>query len=466
MSWHADPTQFQASIDSLNAYLSPSVLRKYQADILDSGRFDLTSPLTGIRVSVTRSVLFSENIAYFVPDGAGAWLIAGFIERGFPLYEVILQADGTRHRVAPIFKWKHKELADTDAEWLLANGARLTTFAAPEPVALIIGHTHFAHHAWNELPALDKWLQMASTNRLSKLLIISTSQPMGPLRDLFQVLSDTRIVTMDPATLQRWSDATISVRLGSRLVTESIREKVRNFCQHNANGFSSHRSRSALSTAWPRIWVSVRLESRTPDNMEEFLLTAFAKISQTYPESMFLLNGYSFPYGFDSNKDQHRKNAKARAQARSADEYINSLRQAALRRFGSDLATKIHNISSLSLTDAIRFGEFVDYYICHAGALQHMVAWFHDVPGFVHSPRMEGKDSSYNFDAVEAGIIPDIVPSNLVARSDLATRREGRRNANYTFLDVEETATLVVSLMRKRLGAIRQNRNGGADVPP
>ena len=108
---------------------------------------------------------------------------------------------------------------------------------------------------------------------------------------------------------------------------------------------------------------------------------------------------------------------------------------------------------------AIQFGAYCDYYICHAGALQHMVAWLHDIPGIVHSPRLTKKDATYNIEGVECGISPDLVPRGLIMASKSRSRNAKPRNVNYEFVDLEKTAQFVLDSMQSRLGRVSPTAN-------
>jgi len=85
---------FDASIDALNAFERPSVLRKYQALLLTSGQFTVVCPTSGKMVAVTRSTMLGGRIAYLIPGRTNSWLITGPTRFGFPLWEVITEADG------------------------------------------------------------------------------------------------------------------------------------------------------------------------------------------------------------------------------------------------------------------------------------------------------------------------------------------------------------------------------------
>lgn len=441
---------FQASVDELNAFVRPNVLRKYQFDILNTGKFSLISPISGISVEVTRSVLVGSHIAYLVGGPPDGWIVAGYEGKACPLHEFVSEVGYSRHKIAKVRTTEFRAFGRIDVANLLSGYRRNLDLPTDGRVTLIIGHKNFAHHLWNELTALDEWLEQSSAERRAMLSILTTAEPLGPLREIFATLSGVEIVPVTAEQLQhRVQSGGIAVRVGSRFVTRSIQRKVLAFS--NVQAHAPPPLRLLLNTAWPRIWASVRIGSRTADNLEEFLLALFRKTFETYPDAMFILDGFSFPRGFldDSRTIQDRELFVS--YATSANEFIENLRSKAAILLGARKASRIQNISGISLPDAISLGSYCDYYVCHIGTLQHKVGWLHNIPGFLHGPNPRKKHAAWHAEQVEDGIVPAIVPKRLVVFSDAPASREGNWNLNYAFVDVERVANRVINSMQSSL---------------
>ena len=442
---------FRASVDELNAYQKPFVLRKYQSEILHSGGFSVISPISGRHVEVTRSIALGNCIAYLIPGNSRSWLVAGSVGNGFPFYEVVTELDGRRHSLEATPKpWnalRPKHLTE-----LFKFDDQKTTGGKELNPTLVIGHHNFAHHLWNELSAFDEWLCSATEASLAKLTVLAVAEPLGPLREIFPNLKSTNIIPVTHDLLEtHLARSSIAVRVGSRFVTERVRNKIRNFSQHHVDERLLRPLHALLESGWPRIWISVRLGSRTARNMEHFLLSVFQKIFSVYPEAAILLDGFSFPFGFfcDPRTTELRDSFSDRA--RATDEFIGALCNQAKDQLGASAASRIRSMSGMYLADSIDLGARCDYYICHSGTLQHKIGWFHSVPGFLLLPHSRQNLARWHAAQVERGIQPDTFSEGLLAPSAVPSTRGGSWNSNFEFADAEGSAQCVVDAMRARL---------------
>lgn len=445
-------TAFRASVDALNAYESPLVLRRYQADILDSGRFVVTSPLSGRVVEVTRGIAIRDCIAYPIPDDEPCWLIAGSIGGGFPLYCFVRGRDRYLQTLTDRVPKPRSAFRPDDIDELMAKTEETGGEVQPPAPTLIIGNKNFAHHIWNELPGLEHWLRGARDDSISSLTILATDEPLGPLKALFPRLSTANVIPVTEAELlAHASRARITVRVGSQFVTEQVRERVRLFCREMAAASTSTPDfASLLRDKRPRIWVSVRVGSRTADNMQDFLLHLFRRTFDEYPGAVILLDGFSFSYNFFEDPRTVNFRDRFASFAQATHQYISDLRQQTELRWGSEAASRLVNISGITLAEAIELGAQCDYYVCHAGTLQHKIGWLHSVPGLVHKPlRKEYGERLASL--AEGSIAPGVLPADHFKTSPTPARRNGPWNRNYMFVDPERSAEYVVNAMKSSL---------------
>jgi hypothetical protein len=443
---------FRNSVEELNAFQAPRVLRKYQSDVLHGGAFTVVSPISGERVSVTRSTMLGGHIAYLLPGEPRAWLITGPTRFGFPLWELITETDSQRRSLAG----KTPQTADVSGTAI----DRLRSFrpghdgGAQRPRAtLLIGETNFAHHFWNELAALGEWLAGATDEEIARLAIVATAEPLGPIAQIFPRLRAASAAPLSiAAARKRLADASIVTRVGSCLVTTAVRQRILAFSEEHSNRSATASTRSLLLAAWPRVWVSVRLSSRTADNLEQFLLELIGKLLSAYPNAAVVFDGFSFPTGFfeDARTTSLREEFSARADDVGA--FIESLRQKVDQQLGSAASSRLCSVSGLDLLDAIQLGTFCDYYVCHAGSLQHKIAWFHNIPGLIHLPMNTMSRALWHSAQVESGIVPDILPDGAsISTCPPSHGRMRDRNFNYRFRDPAKAADSVLETMRSRL---------------
>ena len=138
--------------------------------------------------------------------------------------------------------------------------------------------------------------------------------------------------------------------------------------------------------------------------------------------------------------------------SKSVGLFIEQLREKIRGEMGEAASSKLCSVSGQSLFDAIDLGGYCDYYVCHAGTLQHKIAWIHNIPGLIHLPLNTGSRAAWHAAQVEDGIIPDLLPLGLsVSTAPPASGRDHDRNFNYRISDVKRAAEWVIYSMQSQL---------------
>lgn len=393
--------------------------------------------------------MLGNRIAYLVPDRSRAWLVTGPTRLGYPLWELIAEADGQRRFLDSEEQIPASDVSAREIETLkafLPNEAG----ARAENGTLYIGENNFAHHLWNELAGLDEWIVRGKSERLA---IIATAEPLGPLQRIFPELPASATEHTHVQPLRRLLAASpILTRVGSCRVTTRLRERIKAYSQENADWSSTQGVRDVLAGSWPKLWMSVRLGSRTAENLEDFLLEIIGRLFAAYPNAAVLLDGFSFPVNFFADPRTKSVREEFFIRARSADAFIQHMRERALGKLGRDAFLKLCNVSGLGLLEAIQLGSFCDYYVCHAGTLQHKIAWIYNLPGLIHMPLSTPSRAQWHAAQVEDGIVPDLLPSKLAVSTDPPdSGRLRARNYNYRILDIPKAAEYVIASMQSRL---------------
>ena len=442
---------FCSSVEELNAFRRPQVLRKYQADLLGCGSFAVISPNTGKKVSVARSMMLADRIAYLMPGESRSWLVTGPTRFGYPLWELITETDSSRRLLGQADALP-TELSRPEIETLATLQAERESVPARR-ATLLVGDANFAHHLWNELAGLDEWLAGAADEDLSSLSIAAKAEPLGPLEWIFPRLSAASKLSAGGKKFRsRLGSAPIVTRVGSSLVTTRLRHRIKAVSEERADPAATHSARQTLQSSWPRIWMSVRLGSRTADNLEEFLFETVSQILLAYPDAAVIFDGFSFPYAFfdDPRTMNMRKEFADRSAAVGL--FIGQLRERIRRELGEAASSKLCSVSGQSLFDAIDLGRYCDYYVCHAGTLQHKIAWIHNIPGLIHLPLNTASRAAWHATQVEDGIVPDMLPEGLSVPTDPpASGRNQDRNFNYRISDVKKAAACVINSMQAHL---------------
>lgn len=442
--------EFVAAVEASNAFLRPGALRRYQAEILSRGEFKVVSPHTGAP-AITRSTAKQAppgQIAYFFQGPPCFWLLTprGKFMHGHALSQVIFEDGSSRQNLSGP-NWPDISVATEQFQRLRGSPSE-TSPTHPGPPTLVIGHINFAHHLWNELGALQAWLCTASDQAIEKLSVIAVAEPLGPLEEIFPRLSSARIYRGKGKT----PEINLKVRVGSCLVTSPIRETLRSYCALRGNTLAAQKVLGEIGGRHPVVWLSVRQNSRTPDNQLAFLRAVIRCILGVYDDAIFVVDGFSFPVDFFVDARTIDERALFSARSKDASTFVRSLRDEISRELGPDPASRLLDISGLNLTEAIHIGGHCDYYICHSGTLQHKIAWFHDVPGFIHTTPRDYHYAQRYAKHVEDGVAPDILPPGFsVSTSSPDFRQDIPRNYNYRIVDEEKAAAAILGSMQQHL---------------
>jgi hypothetical protein len=224
-----------------------------------------------------------------------------------------------------------------------------------------------------------------------------------------------------------------------------------------------------LSSCGLVIWLSVRLDARTADNQREFLLAVITKFAEAYPSAGFILDGFSYPDDFESPIYRAQSDASNElASSGNAGHYRGFLSNAMVEREGEVTAyieelratlervmpNTVVSTSGMGLVNSIYLARFANYYVCHAGTLQHKIAWLYDTHGIVHSNSTGVQPGVPNWLAgqLQGGIKPALVPDEYI--NDLETIRTAtkvERNRDYHFVDIEGVVTYILGNLQESL---------------
>lgn len=423
----------------LNAFVADRRLRRYQADILRTGTIGF-GDLFGAHGPVFSGCLYyapPKAFAYrFVIDGMGYWLITDLATQGYPIVAVYDEAstallyDGA-DPTADLKGFLGRQVRDIQA---VASGGAAR--AVPEPrVVLVSGFANYAHHMWNELPALldiERW----PSTKIDEIAVVY--EPFGPF--------EQTVRWPDAPPIRRTSDAELGgdgqfreallFTPGSSVVTAETRLRLREVCATFANG-NLPEDRGAFT-----VWVSLRRMYRHATNMLPLLASVIRRIESAGLAVDIMLDGFSPPFDVAV---KHRYDT---------DYYIRhqQIVEAQARAFIAEVAPACRHVRLLdttwaSLPTAITIAARADFYICHHGTQQHKIGWMYDIPGLIHgnvpisaqNPRggwaQAQCDSPVQPDYIPAQFIGDAVTDN--ERQDMPAFRD------YEFIEVEKCADFV-----------------------
>ena len=445
--------EFVSSLRANNAWSAPRRLRCYQGLILDEARLTLVSPLTGRRVCAGNSRLLGNgDIAYGFGELTGWAVIASGIKSGFPLQSLVV-ARGAE--LVEIDAHAATSCTPVRSRILFHHWADLiapTAGAHSITAELVIGHTNFAHHLWNELPALDEWLSTRPLHSVRRLVVRALLEPLGPLQDLLTALGPATILR-EPANRTKQSPRLLT-RIGSTCIRTRTRHHVLAFLRQ-IGGDALSAVEAALEGSGPIFWLSVRpiADGRSCVNQEQFLATLIIHLRTQYPDCAMLLDGFSLQTNclgmpvFESLLPTFNRRMI------ESQHIIDLVIEAAAAGLGCAAADTAISLSGLSLGEALNLAERADYYVCHAGTIQHKLGWVHNTPGFIHSCKAGISLAAQRWyaDQLEDGIRPNVLDSDNVIDIDPAPGDPvATRNVDYRIRDIGAAVAQVLACIRAR----------------
>lgn len=314
-----------AEIETLNAWVHPRSLRRYQLLVLDGRAFgvrmgDARYVVLGCHADDNRNHLLLERPS----DGSLWWWSSGECADGYRLETQQLQpADPT-------------EPASSHCRW-------------DQPPLVRSGNSNFAHFLWNELDPLLRLI--AENRRLELVQDHNTVLELGTLAGVM-VQAATQVATRP------------SVRLGATLVSEQARQTV-------LRGLEAETSLSPLPSKRPQpmLLLGVRGPGRRElRNEVPFMIGLVNAISQHFHNPLIVLDGFTYQHN-------NRHHSEAQQRANACGQRIEAIMRAC------PLA-QLENISGLDFAHWLQRSAGVRFYVTHEGTMHHKLGWLHpEIPG-------------------------------------------------------------------------------------
>ncbi len=433
--------QAMALLEYLNGFVGDRLMRRYQADILNTGAIwfgDLFGPVAPV---FSGCLYYAPPKAFtyrFVINGSGYWLITGLAAQAYPIIAVydeareVLLYDGSDTSDG-LRGFLGREVHDIRA---VASGGTATEIIQPR-VVLVSGFGNYAHFMWNELPAmleLERW-PMTKIDE-----IIAVFEPFGSFSQVIRwpAAPPVRMLS-DPALGAdgRFHEALLFTP-GSTIVSTEARERLREVCASNAAGTIPD-GRGVFT-----LWISLRRMYRHATNMTALLTEVVRRLEASALTADILLDGFSPPFdlavGNRYNTEyylHHQKIVESEAQ-----NIVAELAPACNH-------VRIVDTTWATLPTAITIAARADFYICHHGTQQHKIAWMYDIPGLIHA-NVEISSRNPHGDWVQAQcgspVRPEYIPARFIGRSLTDNERQDMPDfEDYKFVEIELCADFVFS---------------------
>lgn len=442
--------EFVESVALLNLFQFNRYILNYQHNILSTGRFSIISPYSGKILEFSANFYFQTQKIYYLfeEDNHTIFLVTDDIGWGWPVRFLIFPKEETVYALD-----KDANIKTVQRHDLLVATKYFIRVYQPKKrtgkIHILLGHPNFAHYLWNELSALDYLISNAvlSTDRFQYELI-NLFQPLGPVEGLidFDQLKETftsvsAIPELHETNVQFEGSL---LRIGARLVTGKLKEKLKK----QIKDLYGQRNRGPALSHNPVFWISMKdtVSNRVFINQLEFLSRLVMNILKKYPQCNFVFDAFSLPLDYKENPMYKHYREQFNLLKESAGNERRKLLEICNRE-NPALQGKIILTDQDSLFSSIYHAQFTDFYICHAGSLQHKIGWIYHVPGVIHLPQAKPGHARYHMSQTENAADVFLLPDEFV--EEIPDSNQIQRNRNYIVKDIERATNFIIEEISK-----------------
>lgn len=417
-------------LNRMNKFLPERSIRIFQAEILINKNFSITSPFTGKAVSPNANYLApNSGCIYWFQDKEPFCVISSSLRLGNPL-QTLFVLDETVDLVGVNLTEKIFNIAK---DFISSEFEPCTFIDEDKDPMLFLGNANFAHFMWNEFPALRSIIKTSNTAKVNIFC-----DPLGVALP-FCIKSGVNWRLCSNFSAERgWHDASL-VLPGSVFCDSESKKEIISLAGVPRIYQSARGKRAGIAF---KFYATLRKKGRTLENQKEFMTELVSSFLETYPNSNFILDGFSLPVDFERSIYDPIRNVFEERVGREA-----LLIREVMDEFSEKDKARLYDINGKSLLEAFEVISEIDFYVTHAGTMQHKAAWLYPVPGVMHSNSsgMTPSGLKWHGSQVEDTISPNGISSELI--DDLEVKgmpNQNDRNRDYRITDVHKAVREVV----------------------
>ena len=416
-------------VDQCNGKTTNFGEKHFQTSLLSGQGFGVHCPITGDPINPKCNYVFPNNaVIYYFENPEKFVLVSSHLSFGNPIIAALNETSYhqaySKIKLQPKIEQKVSEIINTP----LDDYEEINWLSRPR---LICGHINFAHFMWNEFSTLYEIIKQEK-----EVDIFLVHDPFDLCKDekfsnhisLIENIHDVRGWSCHPIVLG--TSSYLDAATKSHLITHIM-------------GSSS----TTLPKDGPqKLYITVRPDGRTLQNQEYFITTLIQSFHQKYPDLEFVLDGFSLPDDFNRTVYDHmRQNFLDR---------INKSNELIQNIIKNSNVNNIHfnNITGYKFSDSLKIISLCQYYISHAGTLQHKIGWFFKRHGFMHSNQTSAKRAAVKWIAeqVADAIAPNVLNENNI--EDLEVRGMpviNERNRDYKIHNIDSVIDHIITQYEK-----------------
>jgi len=438
---------FVYSVISLNQFRFGKHILDYQYQILQTGVFRVISPYSGRKLKLKGNFLWKTHKIYywFAENSHTVFLVTDDIGWGWPIRFLIFPKEEKVYAMDNDSDVQYVERND-----LLRKAKAFRNTCQPRirinKIRVLLGHPNFAHYLWNEVSALNFLLNNDDLlSDIFKYELLNLFQPLGSVEKL--VNHDTlekafsSIITVHQMNDINSQYAGTILRIGARFITNKLKENLRKQVKDQYG----ERPKQFSQNNCPVFWISIKdvVSNRICLNQLEFLNRLIVKTAAVYPGCKFILDSFSLPVDFNKNPMYEYYREQFNLLKDSGEKERQTLIDRCVTENAS-LRDKFILTDSYSIFSSLYYGQFADFYVCHAGTLQHKIGWLHSVPGIIHLPQAYPGHAKWYISQTEKSADVFLLPDEFIEEQSLSNKIP--RNRDYIIRDIE--AAIVHSIQK------------------
>lgn len=425
----------------------------FQLQIIAQGSFDIPSVTDDGVYRSTVSVLLNDKTVFYGFDRNPNLLLAAlFLADGYPICGIVIPSRRIMINLGdPIWGLRIEHL---HALQRVCSDYQITpsTSLPGTPPIVITGDPNFAHHAWNQLSALQTVATLPAAP--SKLRILTTHEPLGTLGNLFPEARGWSVeYCADTYLEQQNGPGRIFVIPGGFHVPLALRKRLLSLASTSLGAAAQAIAAQISRAHGPVFWFSIRTRNRTPTNQLEALTSLSRAVLDRFPRACIILDGHSLAGDSETNPSYNKAaNQEIIAADREvASAIISQLVQSG--KIGSEQA--VIPMVGFTILESIAVAQYANVYFCHHGTVQHKIGWFTNAVGIVHcnTRTLRIHPAKWVAAQVEGSIEPIYIDEALVedeaATPGLSMTEDSLRTESYRFRDLVPLSQLIVDLGNK-----------------
>jgi hypothetical protein len=325
---------------------------------------------------------------------------------------------------------------------------QLRRHGSPEAMTLLIPPVdNFAHHIWNYLSGIERAHRLGTIDRVAVVQFAGT-EFFGPVEDLFPELANGRLVRLarepvvDPAPLEANS---LVLPAAGFFIPRTLTDRIIQVLGDRPRGRVDAVEPKDIPrvTGAPVIWFGLRVRGRAWVSQVPGFAHIMWRVSERYPDAIFLLDGFSYPVGLDQVS---HKWEGAVSKIRVLADQVLSL---------APDPSRVVNMVGNTIRESVLWAAETTAYLCPYGTTQHKVAWFSQAPGIVYAPPSVKAAHVYGtagFAAAEAAALPEFMVGSAVNGGSVADGPQRSVSAynSDVLLDTDELAQRLLDLLERK----------------